>query len=112
MNVTLLIMAARNSRPSASGAGSIALNWVAPATMGDGSAVTGLTGYKVYWSQVPYDINPPNSASVAGAGTLTYTVTGLASGNWYLWVSAVTSGGESPLMPALNETTDLPYWTI
>lgn len=97
---------------AASATGSIKVNWVAPTTMGDGTAISGLTGYKVYWSTTPYDTSPPNSATVSGAGTLTYTITGLASGAWYVGISAVTSAGESPIEWAFNASAQEPYWSL
>lgn len=112
MNPVLLVIASRNASVLISVGGSFSLAWVAPTTMGDGTAVTGLTGYKVYWSTTPYDVSPPNSASVSGAGTLTYTITGLASGTYYAWVSAITASGESPLSPAYNQSTLQPYWVV
>lgn len=112
MGALLILLAARMAGVSTVGGGSISFSWQAPTTMGDGSAVSGITGYNVYWSTVPYDISPPNSASVSGAGTLSHTITGLASGTWYVGVSAITASGESQISWAFNEGTQLPYWTI
>lgn len=94
--------------------GSITINWVAPLTLADGTAVSGLTGYKVYWSTVPYDPAPPNSAAVSGAGTLTYTIPNLASGTYYVWVASVTAGGESDREPAYqgDRATGSPSWSV
>jgi hypothetical protein len=92
--------------------GQISLTWVAPTTMGDGSAASGITGYNLYRSTTPYDIAP---ALVASVGlVLATTLTAVPPGVWYVWVSAITATGESPLELAFNGdgVTGTPYWTI
>jgi hypothetical protein len=66
------------------------LNWTAPTQNVDGSALTTLAGYKVYWGTASrsYSLN----ASLSGAGSTTYT-TDLAPGTWFFAVSAVDSAG-------------------
>lgn len=90
--------------------GVILLNWTAPLTMGDGSAVAGITGYNIYRSLIPFDIAPSLAASVGNV--LTATLTAVPPGTWYVWISAVTAAGESPLVLAFNAATNTPYWVI
>lgn len=85
----------------------IVLNWNAPATMGDGSAASGITGYNIYKSATPFDISP---SLVTSVGLVLTTTISVPSGVWYFWVSAITATGESPLELAINSVTNLPYW--
>jgi hypothetical protein len=81
--------------------GSAILTWNAPTKYTDGSVLTDLSGFKVYWgtTQGTY----PNSSQVNG-GTLSYTVKGLPAGRWYFMVTSLTGGGqESPPSPVLSK---------
>jgi hypothetical protein len=79
-----------------------ALSWTAPTQNVDGSALTNLAGYKVYWGTAPRTYS--SSASVAGAGTTTFT-TNLAPGTWYFAVSALDStGAESAKTNEVSKT--------
>jgi hypothetical protein len=66
------------------------LTWTAPTQNVDGSALTNLAGYKVYWGQTPRSYTA--SANVSGAGTTSYTAS-LTPGTWYFAVSALDSNG-------------------
>lgn len=70
--------------------GSALLSWTAPSLNTDGSALTNLNGYKVYWgtSQGSYS----NSASVS-LGSVSYVVEQLTPGTWYFTVTAINSQG-------------------
>ena len=66
------------------------LSWTAPTQNTDGSALTNLSGYKVYWG--PTSRNYTQNASVSGATSTTYTAT-LTPGTWYFAVTALDSTG-------------------
>ena len=79
-----------------------ALSWTAPTQNVDGSALTNLAGYKVYWGTASRTYS--SSANVSGAGTTTFT-TNLAPGTWYFAVSAVDStGAESAKTNEVSKT--------
>ncbi len=71
--------------------GSAALSWAAPTERTDGSPLTDLAGYKIFYGRMPgiydyqIDINNP--------GVLTYVVENLVSGNWYFALTAYDSKG-------------------
>jgi len=71
--------------------GSAALSWAAPTERTDGSLLTDLAGYKIFYGRMPgiydyqIDINNP--------GVLTYVVENLVSGNWYFALTAYDSKG-------------------
>jgi hypothetical protein len=66
--------------------GSATLSWAAPTTRTDGSALTNLSGYKIYYGRMSetYDY----SVDITNPGVLTYVVEGLASGEWFFALSA------------------------
>ena len=72
-------------------AGSATLAWTAPTARTDGSPLTDLAGYKIYYGRMSgvydYQININNP------GILTYAVENLVSGNWYFALTAYDSKG-------------------
>ena len=86
-------------------AGTLGLAWNAPTTNTDGSALTDLSGYRVYTgtsSSVAcpgssYQAVPSPTSTPATGAVMSYTVTGLTTGTtYYAEVTAVdTSGNES-----------------
>jgi hypothetical protein len=71
--------------------GSATLSWTPPTQNTDGSPLTNLAGYKVYWgtSQGNYS----SSATVNNPGLATYVVDQLTPATWYFSVTAVNSAG-------------------
>jgi hypothetical protein len=83
--------------------GSATLSWTAPTENTDGSPLTNLSGYKVYWgtTQGTY----PNSATINNPGITTYVIENLGSGTYYFVASALTaSGGESTFSNPASKT--------
>jgi hypothetical protein len=83
--------------------GSATLSWTPPTTNSDGSALTNLAGYKVYWgtSQGNY----PNSVTLNNAGLTSYVVENLVPGTYFFAMAAFnSSGAESPLSNAASKT--------
>jgi len=68
--------------------GSATLSWTAPTERTDGSALTNLAGFNIYWGTSQNSLS--NKASV-GSGTTTYVVENLGPGTWYFAVTAVDS---------------------
>lgn len=74
--------------------GSAKLSWTAPTTNADGTPLTDLAGYRIYYGTAPGVYGPP--VAISSAATLTATITPLAAGQWYFIVRAFdTSGNES-----------------
>jgi hypothetical protein len=57
----------------------------------------GITGYKACWSQTYGACT--FSASISGASTQTYQVTGLGTGTWYFSLRSVNANGEGDSIP-------------
>jgi hypothetical protein len=71
--------------------GAATLDWTAPTENVDGTALTNLAGYKVYYGTSAGNLN--ESVSVNNPGLTTYTVSNLSSGTWYFAVASITSTG-------------------
>ncbi|MGH8201568.1 MAG: fibronectin type III domain-containing protein [Steroidobacteraceae bacterium] len=71
--------------------GSATLTWTAPVNNTNGSALTDLAGYHIYYGASPSAMS--TVIDVASAGTTSYTISSLASGTWYFAVNAYTTDG-------------------
>src|SRR3989344_2041700 len=82
-------------------AGQAVLSWDPPTTNTDGSWLTDLGGYRLY-----YGTASGNYGSVIDAGNvITHTVTGLSNGTYYFVVTAYdTSGNESGFSNEVSKT--------
>lgn len=69
----------------ATATGSALLTWVPPTQNTDGSQITDLAGFKVYWGTAPGSY--PNSVRLANPGLTTYLVTNLLPGTTYYFVT-------------------------
>jgi hypothetical protein len=75
--------------------GSATLNWTAPTTNSNGSALTDLAGYHIYYGTNASSLS--TEIDIGNPSTLTYTVTNLSAGTWYFAITAYTNTGlESP----------------
>jgi hypothetical protein len=80
------------------------LTWAAPTRNVDGTTLTNLSGYKIYYGNAPG--NYPQSVSVSGASTTTWTLS-LAPGTYYFAMSAVDStGAESARTNEVSKTVN------
>ena len=67
------------------------LDWMPPTQNSDGSVLTNLAGYTVYYGTSPNDLS--QSVKVSNPGLSAYTVTGLNSGTWYFAVTSYSTDG-------------------
>ncbi len=96
-------LAAFNVTVQAIAVGSATLSWTPPTTNTDGSPLTNLAGYKVYWgtSQGNY----PNSVTLNNPGLTSYVVGNLAPGTYFFVATALNSAGvESTFSSAASKT--------
>jgi hypothetical protein len=70
---------------------SIDVTWAAPTAYTNGSALTDLAGYIVYYGTSPSALT--QSVDVPNAGATDYVVEGLTGGTWYFAVVAYTNTG-------------------
>ena len=83
--------------------GTATLSWSAPTDNSNGSPITGLAGYFVYYGTDPSNLT--KSIDVAGATTTTYTVTGLTAGTYYFAVAAYNSEGVDSSLSNIGQKT-------
>jgi hypothetical protein len=70
------------------------LNWTAPTQNEDGTTLTDLAGYKLYWGTTPGSYT--ESVTIDNASVLTYVVENLTPGTYeFVATSFNTSGVES-----------------
>jgi hypothetical protein len=86
-----------NAPPKAPAAtsGSAALSWIAPTHNTDGSLITDLSGYHIYYGTEADALT--TMINVDGAASTTYTVNGLSAGTYFFSVVAYNAEGmDSP----------------
>lgn len=71
--------------------GSATLSWIAPAENTDGTPITNLAGYHIYYGTTAGNL--AQSVTVDGAAATSYTFTGLSAGTYYFSVVAYNSAG-------------------
>jgi hypothetical protein len=76
---------------TSSSTGTATLTWVPPTQNTNGTSVTTLTGYHIYYGTTEGALT--QSIVVSGASTTTYEITGLSSETWYFAVAADAADG-------------------
>ncbi len=89
------------SNPGSNGSGSgsppvaqsdsVTLSWAAPTENTDGSALTNLAGFDIYYGNSTASLT--QKISISSVGLLTYVVPNLNPGTWYFEVVAVNGAG-------------------
>ncbi len=88
---------------SAIASGTATVAWTAPTTRSDGTALTNLAGYRIYYGVGPNSFD--NVIEVNTVGVTNFVVENLSVGTWYFAVSARDStGAESGLSTAATKT--------
>jgi hypothetical protein len=71
--------------------GTATLSWTPPTTMTNGSALTNLAGYRIYYGTSASNLS--RTIQVSGAGMTRYVVSDLSPATYYFAVRAYTSNG-------------------
>jgi hypothetical protein len=79
------------------------LDWQPPTQNSDGTVLTNLAGYMVYYGTDRNDLS--QSVKVSNPGVASYTVTGLTSGAWYFAVTSYSADGVESARTATVTTT-------
>jgi hypothetical protein len=79
------------------------LDWMPPTENSDGSVLTNLAGYTVYYGTSPDSLT--QSIKVTNPGLTAYTVTNLPSGTWYFAVTSYSSAGVESTRTGTVSTT-------
>jgi hypothetical protein len=72
--------------------GSVTLSWIAPTRNTDGTTITNLSGYRVYYGQSSGSYS--RTLSLPNASLTSVGLENLAAGTWYFAVKAVATSGE------------------
>lgn len=70
---------------------SVTLKWTAPTQNTDGSTLSDLSGFNIYYGSSSSSLT--QSIKISGASISTYVVDNLAAGTWYFAVTAVNAAG-------------------
>ena len=84
-------LASFSIRVVATAGGSATLTWQPPTQRTDGTPLTDLAGYKVYWGTAPNDFS--SSITISNPGISTYVIENLTPATWYFVATAVDSKG-------------------
>ena len=88
---------------AAAASGTADVSWTPPTTNTDGSTLTDLAGYNIYYGTSPNALT--QEVQVSTIGVTNYVISGLTSGTWYFAVTAYTSTGtESSLSNVASKT--------
>jgi len=91
------------SSPSTSGIGAATLSWAAPDQNTDGSALTNLAGYRIYFGTSADSLD--QVIDIPTVGITTYVVDDLDAGTYYFSIRAYnTVGAESVLSNVVSDT--------
>ena len=71
--------------------GSVTLSWTAPTENSDGSTLTNLAGYKLYWGTTSGQY--PNSVTINNASVTTYVIENLSTGSYEFVATAFNLAG-------------------
>jgi hypothetical protein len=83
--------------------GAATLSWTAPDQNTDGSALTNLAGYRIYYGTSANDLD--QVISISNVGITAYVVDDLTAGTYYFSIRAYTSAGtESSLSNVVSDT--------
>ena len=88
--------------PNAS-AGGADVSWTPPTTATDGSTLTALAGYNIYYGTSVSTLT--QKVQVTNIGETSYVVTGLSSGTWYFVVTSYTTSGTESVPSNVVSTT-------
>jgi hypothetical protein len=79
--------------------GSATLSWVPPTENTNGTTLTNLAGYRIYYGTTP---ELGQSVTVANAGLTRYVLSGLAANTWYFAMASYSSAGVESALTAVQ----------
>jgi hypothetical protein len=83
--------------------GTATLSWAAPTANTDGSPVTPLAGYHIYYGTSPNALT--QAIPLTTAATTTYEITNLAAGTWFFAVAADAADGTESALSNVGSKT-------
>jgi hypothetical protein len=92
-----------SAQTTSGGTGTATVSWVVPTENTDGSPLSNLAGYDIYYGTSQASLT--KSVQVANGSMTSYTVTGLTSGTWYFAVAAYNSSGVQSALSNIGSKT-------
>ncbi len=86
-----------------SATGSADVSWTPPTTNTNGSTLTNLAGYTIYYGTSATALT--QTVQVANIGVTNYVISGLTSGTWYFAVTAYTNAGAQSALSNIASKT-------
>jgi hypothetical protein len=82
--------------------GSVTLSWLPPTTNTNGTPLTNLAGYKIYYGTNPYSLN--QSVQITNPGIASYVIGNLSPATWYFSLVSYNSENiKSPLSQVVSK---------
>ena len=94
---------ARGPTATPSSVGAATLSWEAPTTNTDGTPLTDLAGYRIYYGSSPESL--AHSVQIKTIGLQTYVIDNLQPGTWYFAVTTVAANGVESTLSDVVATT-------
>jgi len=82
------------------GLGSITLSWSPPTTDADGTAITGLAGYRIYYGQTPDSLD--EIVVINNPGTIRYVIENLSPATWFFCMTSFNDSGLESVRTAIG----------
>jgi hypothetical protein len=83
--------------------GSVTVSWNPPTTNADGSAITDLAGYRIYYGRAPDDLE--YTVQIGNPGTTRWVVENLSPATWYFSMTSVNDFGLESVRTAVGSRT-------
>jgi len=94
---TLTVSAASGTTPPATG--SATLSWIPPTENANGSVLTNLAGYHIYYGTSASNLN--EVIDITNPGLTDYVVSDLSATTWYFAMTAINSSGQESVRSAV-----------
>jgi hypothetical protein len=102
--VTVSVPVSSTTASSSNSASGVAtLDWMPPTENSDGSVLTNLAGYTVYYGTSASNLT--QSVKITNPGLSAYTLSNLSSGTWYFAVTSYSSTGVESTRSGTVSTT-------
>jgi len=99
----ITVKAATSTTTTTTTTAAATLTWTPPTTNTDGTVLTDLAGYKIYYGTSSSNLT--SSVTLTNAGLTSYVISNLSTGTWYFAIKSVNStGAESSLSNTVAKT--------
>ncbi|MDB6087766.1 MAG: hypothetical protein JWN85_550 [Gammaproteobacteria bacterium] len=78
--------------PPPAGGGAVTIGWLPPTQNADGSILTNLAGYRVYYGTTTSQLD--HSVTITNPGLTRYVISNLTPATWYFALTAYNTGGQ------------------